>query len=106
MQVGRLFQEVSGGHFTERIAPWLMQAAPFAGVDRLPFQQALQSAVRDKRKVCLPSVGTALCACQLFLMHCKSMPCTDESAGLNVLSIETRHFKKARIQTYKRTYAM
>ncbi len=52
VQVGRTFQEVSEGHFTERIAPFLMQAAPFAGVDRLPFQQALQNAVRDKRKVC------------------------------------------------------
>ncbi|KAL0048239.1 hypothetical protein WJX82_010821 [Trebouxia sp. C0006] len=50
VQVGRTFQEVSEGHFTERIAPFLMQAAPFAGVDRLPFQQALQNAVRDKRK--------------------------------------------------------
>lgn len=50
-QVGRAFQEVSEGQFTERIAPYLMQAAPFAGVDRLPFQQALQNAVRDKRKV-------------------------------------------------------
>ena len=60
MQVGRLFQEVSGGQFTERIAPWLMQAAPFAGVDRLPFQQALQSAVRDKRKVCSASSRTSL----------------------------------------------
>lgn len=52
VQVGRTFQEVSEGHFTERISPFLMQAAPFAGVDRLPFQQALQNAVRDKRKVC------------------------------------------------------
>lgn len=52
VQVGRTFQEVSEGHFTERIAPFLMQAAPFAGVDRLPFQQALQNAVRDKPKVC------------------------------------------------------
>ena len=49
-----MFQEVSDGQFTERIAPYLMQAAPFAGVDRLPFQQALQNAVRDKRKVLLP----------------------------------------------------
>ena len=46
-----MFQEVSDGQYTERIAPYLMQASPFAGVDRLPFQQALQNAVRDKRKV-------------------------------------------------------
>ena len=46
-----MFEEVSEGRFTERVAPYLMQAAPFAGVDRLPFQQALQNAVRDKRKV-------------------------------------------------------
>jgi len=62
VQVGRQFQEVSEGHFTERIAPFLMQAAPFAGVDRLPFQQALQNAVRDKRKVCI----TAYCASRLI----------------------------------------
>lgn len=46
-----MFQQVSDGQFTERIAPYLMQASPFAGVDRLPFQQALQNVVRDKRKV-------------------------------------------------------
>ena len=51
LQVGSSFQEVSEGQYTERIAPYLMQAAPFAGVDRLPFQQALQNAVRDKRRV-------------------------------------------------------
>lgn len=51
LQVGSTFQQVSEGQYTERIAPYLMQAAPFAGVDRLPFQQALQNAVRDKRKV-------------------------------------------------------
>ena len=53
-----MFQEVSEGQFTERVAPFLMQAAPFAGVDRLPFQQALQNAVRDKRKVYL-----CMCCC-------------------------------------------
>lgn len=55
-----MFQEVSEGQFTERIAPYLMQAAPFAGVDRLPFQQALQNAVRDKRKVLLSVSATCL----------------------------------------------
>ena len=55
-----MFQEVSEGQFTEHIAPYLMQAAPFAGVDRLPFQQALQNAVRDKRKVLLSVLATCL----------------------------------------------
>lgn len=51
MQVGQLFQEVSEGQHTEQVLPYLLQAAPFAGVDRIPFQQALQTAVRDKRQV-------------------------------------------------------
>ena len=66
VQVGRTFQEVSEGHFTERIAPFLMQAAPFAGVDRLPFQQALQNAVRDKRKVCHCLLCFMIGDCGLF----------------------------------------
>lgn len=60
-----MFQEVTEGQYMERIAPYLMQAAPFAGVDRLPFQQALQNAVRDKRKVtcCLGTCLGLLCPC-------------------------------------------
>ena len=55
-QVGQLFQQVSEGRYSEQVLPYLLQAAPFAGVDRIPFQQALQTAVRDKRQVpaCLP----------------------------------------------------
>ena len=67
-----MFQEVSEGQFTERIAPYLMQAAPFAGVDRLPFQQALQNAVQDKRKVLLPVPATCLAhptSCTKVLIH-------------------------------------
>lgn len=51
MQVGRLFQEVSNGQYAEKVLPYLLESAPFAGVDRVPFQQALQSAVRDKPQV-------------------------------------------------------
>ena len=72
-----MFQEVSEGQYTERIGPYLMQAAPFAGVDRLPFQQALQNAVRDKRKVSHANFSHALaylcnvasCAKVPIIMH-------------------------------------
>ena len=58
MQVGRLFQEVSNGQYAEKVLPYLLESAPFAGVDRVPFQQALQTAVRDKPQVLAPSKHT------------------------------------------------
>ena len=76
-----MFQEVSEGQFTERVAPFLMQAAPFAGVDRLPFQQALQNAVRDKRKVCL-----CMCCCRTHSHVAQPLLCIHSSTMMSVMA--------------------
>ena len=67
MQVGRLFQEVSNGQYAEKVLPYLLESAPFAGVDRVPFQQALQTAVRDKPQVLAP---TKLCGSTPSVLSC------------------------------------
>lgn len=71
MQVGRLFQEVSNGQYAEKVLPYLLESAAFAGVDRVPFQQALQTAVRDKPQVL--HLKTPLAA--LRYMRSSDTPC-------------------------------
>ena len=53
LQVGEAFNRVSLGLFNEATLPYLLQAAPFAGVDILRFQKAMQDTMRDKKQVCL-----------------------------------------------------
>ena len=51
LQVGEEFNWISLGLFNEATLPYLLQAAPFAGVDILRFQKAMQDTMRDKKQV-------------------------------------------------------
>ena len=51
LQVGEEFNRISLGLCNEATLPYLLQAAPFAGVDILRFQKAMQETMRDKKQV-------------------------------------------------------
>ena len=51
LQVGQAFNAVSDNQFLDKTLPYLLQAAPFAGVDIVLFQRAMQEVVRDKQGV-------------------------------------------------------
>ena len=53
LQVGEEFNRISLGLCNEATLPYLLQAAPFAGVDILRFQKAMQDTMRDKKQVSL-----------------------------------------------------
>ncbi|KAG2453644.1 hypothetical protein HYH02_001857 [Chlamydomonas schloesseri] len=50
LEAGRQWARLSEGVFNERIMPWLLQAAPKAGVDPAPFQSAMDALIRDKNQ--------------------------------------------------------
>ncbi|KAG2499074.1 hypothetical protein HYH03_003257 [Edaphochlamys debaryana] len=50
VELGRTWARLSEGVFNERIMPWLLQAAPKAGVDPGAFQAAMDALIRDKNQ--------------------------------------------------------